>query len=355
MARGDYYDATVQAASRLRGNPDHKKSRETLRISYPLAVELIETDVKNKMAANDPMKWAHAVGSYERLNRLAEEINRSPGARRIVPNPKTYHAQISDARANAAKESYDLGVTEMMKGNRQDFRRAYRHFQNVQRFDPNYRDAIDMAREAKFQATVKVVTLPVEVDSRLNINAFDFQENLENWLSTKYKDQEFLEFYTPARFQLEGLPFADHDLIVRFSNIRPGRPTIKKAVQKLEKDSVVTGERTVRGVTVPIYETVKAEATTFTKQLEFVVNVMILVRDSRTEAQVSSQAFDAKYIWTSEWATVNGHELALTEAIKTLAGKKEETPPGAQKLFNDFCTENFPDISRRIERIYSSY
>ncbi len=44
--RGNYYEAVMQAIGRLRQNPDHKKSMETLRSSYPLAVEWLETDAK---------------------------------------------------------------------------------------------------------------------------------------------------------------------------------------------------------------------------------------------------------------------------------------------------------------------
>ena len=35
MERGDYYQSVISAVDRLRKNPDHKKSTETLQISYP--------------------------------------------------------------------------------------------------------------------------------------------------------------------------------------------------------------------------------------------------------------------------------------------------------------------------------
>lgn len=45
--RGNYYEAVLKSVSRLRKNPDHRKSKETLRKSYPLALQTLEKKVKN--------------------------------------------------------------------------------------------------------------------------------------------------------------------------------------------------------------------------------------------------------------------------------------------------------------------
>src|SRR4051794_10940921 len=51
---GDYYDAVLQSIKRLRQKPDHQKSAETLKNSYPLAVEYLEGQANNEIAANSP-------------------------------------------------------------------------------------------------------------------------------------------------------------------------------------------------------------------------------------------------------------------------------------------------------------
>ena len=48
--QGDYYEAVLAAVQRLRGKPDHKKSREVLKLSYQLAVDYLETDDANKLS-----------------------------------------------------------------------------------------------------------------------------------------------------------------------------------------------------------------------------------------------------------------------------------------------------------------
>jgi hypothetical protein len=50
--RGDYYEAVMKSVTRLRQNPDHSKSQETLKNAYPLAVEFFETQAKNDIASN---------------------------------------------------------------------------------------------------------------------------------------------------------------------------------------------------------------------------------------------------------------------------------------------------------------
>ena len=49
---GDYYDAVLTAVQRLRQNPDHKKSKEVLGLSYQAAIDFLETDVQNQINSN---------------------------------------------------------------------------------------------------------------------------------------------------------------------------------------------------------------------------------------------------------------------------------------------------------------
>src|SRR5688500_8950084 len=83
--RGDYYNAVMKAVNRLRQNPDHGKSMEILKESYPLAVEYFETQAQNEIASNSNFKWKNAIQSYNQLNQLYEQIRQCPGCLRGVP------------------------------------------------------------------------------------------------------------------------------------------------------------------------------------------------------------------------------------------------------------------------------
>ena len=87
---GDYFDAVLLSVKRLRQKPDHEKSIETLKESYPLAVSYLEGQVNNTLAANAPYKWKSVIQSYKQIDRLYEEIRQCPACLKIIPNPKNY-------------------------------------------------------------------------------------------------------------------------------------------------------------------------------------------------------------------------------------------------------------------------
>src|SRR5690606_9120771 len=91
---GNYAEAVLKSVNRLRKNPDHKKSKETLRKSYPLAIENLERSASEKLASLSPTKYTDALRTYEDINYLGEEIRRSPGALSVIPNPKSYKAKV---------------------------------------------------------------------------------------------------------------------------------------------------------------------------------------------------------------------------------------------------------------------
>jgi hypothetical protein len=113
FVRGNYFDAVMTATNRLRRDQDHKKSVETLREAYPLAVSFYEDQAKAALASNAPFKWSNVVNAYTTINVMYDEIRRSPGALRVIPNPVNYYDKLADAKQQAAAERYDAGVAAL--------------------------------------------------------------------------------------------------------------------------------------------------------------------------------------------------------------------------------------------------
>ena len=95
---GNYYEAVITSVNRLRKNDDHKKSVETLRQAYPMAVTFYEDRAKTSIASNAEFKWSAVVESYATINVMYEEIRRSPGALKVIPNPVNYYAKLDEAK-----------------------------------------------------------------------------------------------------------------------------------------------------------------------------------------------------------------------------------------------------------------
>src|SRR5690349_2249056 len=89
--RGDYYDAVLKAVNRIRKDPDHSKSRETLKNAYPLALQFFETQAQNEIASNTSFRWKNVIGYYNTINNMYEQIRQCPGCLQVVSNPKNYY------------------------------------------------------------------------------------------------------------------------------------------------------------------------------------------------------------------------------------------------------------------------
>ena len=117
LERGDYYEAVIKSVNRLKNNPDHKKSKETLRHAYPLAVESLTEKAEFGISSNSNEKWINAVDQYKKLYTLYNLIKETPGARYVIPDAKSYFTVLSEAKNNAAEESYTDGVKYLNKNN----------------------------------------------------------------------------------------------------------------------------------------------------------------------------------------------------------------------------------------------
>src|SRR5690606_2190467 len=132
---GNYYTAVVQAVERLRKNPDHKKSAEILRESYPMAVRYYTLQIDNVRNSSERFKNGMIYDYYRDLNSLYENILRSPGALKVIPNPQNYTREAEQYRRQAAEERYQAGLASLAMGTRLDAIDAYYHFLKADEYE----------------------------------------------------------------------------------------------------------------------------------------------------------------------------------------------------------------------------
>lgn len=312
--KGDYYEAVLTAVQRLRQKPDHKKSREVLRLSYPLAIEFLESSVENELASNANFKYSASVKNYERINRLYEEIRTSPGALKIIPKPVNKYNELNDVKAKAAEETYEAGIQALMKNTREDAKRAFFLFTDANNYSPGYREAIEMIEQARFNATLKVVVQP-------------FIQNYSDWnfepLVFGYNANQFVKFYTPQQATEENLrDKIDQYIRVEVNGYSEGKPVITKKMETYT-DSVKTGEKTVNGKKVPMLSKVTAKLTTQTKQVTGQGTITLIIKDAKNGVEIRNSQIVEEVSWNDSWASYTGDARALSEGNKKLAAKKE--------------------------------
>lgn len=314
--QGDYYQAVLDAVQRLRGKPDHKKSREVLKLSYALAVEYLESDAKNQIESNANFKYRTAVENYQKINRMYDEIRTSPGAMRIIPKPVSKFNELTAVKEKAAEETYEAGIQAMLKNTREDAKQAYYLFNEAHNYVPGYREAIEMQEQSKFNATLKVVVQP----SLLSYGDWNFEPVVFG-----YNSNIFVKFYTPNQAQDANLPKIDQYVKVIVNGYQEGRPAVTNKVETFT-DSVKTGERTVKDQKIPIYSKVTATLTTYTKRITGKGSINLIITNGENQMDIRNAEIVGEETWSDSWASYKGDIRALPDGAKKLCEKREPFP-----------------------------
>jgi hypothetical protein len=353
--RGNYYEAVMKSVQRLRKDTDNSKSQETLKNAYPLAVEFFETQANNEIASNSNFKWKNAIQSYNAINQMYEEIRQCPACMKVVKNPINHYAEIGPLKEKAADESYKAGIDALMKGNRNDARRAYLNFVDAQNFVPGYKDVVEYLDKSKFEATLKVVVEQIPVPARYNLSGGFFQDKIEEYLHTNYPDQGFVKFYTPEEAKRVNLTVVDQILKIQFDDFSVGNSVLKEKEETVTKDSVKVGEVKVDGKTIPAYNTVKAKLTTYRKEVISNGLLSMIVVDGKTNGVLSHRKFNGEYVWVSQWAKFNGDDRALSEKQLAMCKQRETQPPVHQDLFLEFTKPIYNQLIPALRGFYQTY
>ena len=238
--RGNYYEAVITSVNRLRKNNDHKKSVETLRQAYPMAVAFYEDRAKTSLASAERFKWSEVVKSYTYINTMYDEIKRCPGALAVVPNPVNYFSKLQEARQNAAEEHYAAGILALQGSTRENAKQAYHYFKTTNEYVTGYKEVNDYMAAALAAATVKIVVEPIPVHSKsVGVSAEFFNDKISEFVHST-PISEFVKFYTRAEAQKMKLN-PDHIIQLQFDDFTVGQIYKHEKEIQLTKDSVVMG------------------------------------------------------------------------------------------------------------------
>jgi hypothetical protein len=356
LDRGEYYESVLKSIARLRKNSDHKKSVASLKASYPLALEWLEDEAQQQLTTNANFKWKRALASYQKINNMYEQIRKSPGAKRVITNPKNYYAKIKELKKNAAKESYNAAIGLMINNNREDAKRAYRLFREANQFVPGYEEVNDMIAESKFNATLKVIIEQIPVPTRYKLSANFFQDKVEEYLRSGKGSGDFVRFYTPEEARNEQLANADQILKIQFDDFVVGQEFTRSDTETIEKDSVEVGSVTIAdGTKKPVLGTVKAKITTYRKEIKSQGRVSMQVFDANSDGILKHEKFSGTYIWKSNWGSYNGDSRALTKAQLKTCERKEGYPPPNQDMFVNFTRPIYNQLTAKIRDYYRNF
>ncbi len=354
LERGNYYEAVVKAVERLRKNPDNKKSRETLKLAYPLALDYYKTELANVSASNRKFKWGETVKIYETINRMGDEIRRSPGALKVIRNPDRYASKLTEAKKFAAEESYAEGMRLINEFDRNASKDAFYRFKDADRYVPNFKDTRAKMNEAREYATLKVVIEQIPVRGRYSLSADFFQDQVEGFLRTGIRN-EFVRFFTPQEADQYRLDDVDQIISLYFDDFVVGQVAYSKETKEYTRDSVVVGEVVVDGAKQDVYGTVSADLTVNRAEVLSQGLLAMRIMDAGSNAVVVSDKFPGSFTWFVEWGSFNGDDRALSRDQLRLCRLQFTPPPSNQDMFIEFTRPIYSQLTSRLQRFYKRY
>lgn len=362
LERGNYLDAVMTAISRLRQNPDSKKAQATLADAYPNFIDYNQDQINRLKGSGDPFKWERVLGLYSEMNRVYDEIQRAPAAKRVIVSPGNYLSQYEDARIKAAEARYTLGERDMALARQYDrpaAKRAYEHYEKADELYPGFRDAQYKMREARELAIVRVIVEPIPMPSRsLDVSNEFFQNQMLEYLRNT-RISPFVEFYSVQEGRSRNI---QPNQVVRmaFDDFIVGQTYIQETVEDRTRDSVVIGKVKVmengKEVEKDVYGTVKAKVHVFRKALDSSGQLDFQIMEPRTQTVVTQRKFTGAYTWFDFWGFFNGDERALTaEDRQRLRNSREIMPPPPQALFVEFTKPIYSGVTQYIQDFYRNY
>lgn len=341
--KGDYYGAVVKAVNRLKQKPDHSKSKETLKNSYPLALQTLEQDAQNMLASNELFKSRNTIKIYNQINELYETVKSSPAALSVIKNPKNYYPEIAPLKEKASEELYGAGITSMLKATRKDSREAYFYFRECEDYTPRYKEALEMMTQSEKDGTLNVM----------------YEESIYNsWTSSgnfiNQLDQlQFIDFMNKnvALSQLDKK--FDLNMLVSIQNYKEGNPSVSRKEYEIT-DSVKVGEKVIKNVKVPVYQKIKGKYIENKITVESEGTVSIVIVDTKTGNKVFSEDFKGTGTWRDSWGTCSGDQRVFSKAQKDACSKS--TPkPDSQSLRKQAIEDLDKQVYSRLSGFLKNY
>ncbi|HEY0896274.1 MAG TPA: hypothetical protein VGE15_06965 [Sphingobacteriaceae bacterium] len=416
MQQGNYDEAFYKAVNRLRSNGNHKKSREILSVTYPLAQKWHLERIRNLELTYERFKWEDISREYETLNQMYDELMRCPACLQNVVQPARYTSVYESAKLRAASERYEAGLAALekaRKGDREEGKQAFQHFSVTNSLVKSYKDTEERLKDAEFYSTIHVVVEPIPMHSRALKLSNEFFDNKINEFLLSAPVNRFVKFYTAPEAKKMGLSRPDQIIQLAFDDFVVGQTYIHEKESDLIRDSIVlatyevdvpVGNRTAEGkVTIchkspvngqtetlavgeadlklhldhgdklgscngstatrpgtsketrKVYGKAKATTHIFTKTLESKGLLDFRILDGQTRRVLSQEKFPGVYLWQTQWGYFNGDERALDGTLLRIMKSKEVPPPAPQELFLEFTQPIYQQLTAKIRQFYKNY
>jgi len=358
LQSGNYYDAIMQATERLGNDPNNKKATKVVSEGYPMAIAFYQEEIDRILTGNDPFRWKQTLDIMEKVNRMSDQIRRIPAARQLVTQPKNYTSEMIEVKNRAAEEMYQAGLLELSENNREAAKQAYFHFQNTNELIRGYKDVARKLTESKDAATLKVVVEQIPVNGKFEYSAQFFYERVFGMLNDKFRENDFVNFYSPEEAKKADLKFPDMVLQMGFWDFFIDRPQhfeeeheLTKQIEEkytvsAGKDSTVTKTRMV---------TKKGKIKIVTDRVASGGLLEIKTIDYQSNKVLFADKIPGQFQWENKYAIFVGDKQVLDNNQLQMVANKVAMPPAAQDMFVLFTKPIYDQLSHKLNKYFKQY
>ncbi len=149
-----------EAISKLTQKGNDESSQKSFTSFYAEAVLLHQNKITAYRNSEQPDRWEKSMNEYAYLNKLADAVNASPVASKLVKTNR-YDEQYAEAKQRAAEAYYDRATTLLTQNDRDASREAYDLLKRTNELAPGYKDSRKLMDIAYNQSVLTVVVNPV--------------------------------------------------------------------------------------------------------------------------------------------------------------------------------------------------
>lgn len=380
LERGDYLSAALNAARSLSHDPKNYKALDLLQKSFPLAREAMEAESANALASGQARRWERVAAAWEAMHAVNDAIQRLPplykkGSKApVIFNLAYNQGLLAQAKAEAAENRYQEGLSLARVGDRVSYREAYESFRLSMDYQPGYKDAAKRAEDARALGSDRIAVIPFVAAAGLSdplngsgllYDAFlsqlvagaarkTFLQVVERGrVEALLNEREFIvSELMDGRLKPTATGFYGANIIVfgQLLSISYTYPTITSAAEFFEAivDEPIPGAVPVNGV-VPTQKALKRVLVNrFTKTSSLAVTLAYRAVNAENSVIVDADTRSLSAADEHVWAVYLGDKEALPPGYLSLVQATEREILGPQELLPGLCAALGGQLASRL-------
>ncbi len=352
LEKGDYYSAMFKAVSRLESSPNNKNATEVLQDGYQKALDWSQNELDEILSGSNTFKWEEAINIMTQVNSLADRINNTPAARKVIRNPKIYTSELDLALDKATEERYNAGLYHLKAHTRDAARIAYNHFLKADQFTPGYKDVARQLEISKKLATVTVILETIPLNAiKYKLSSEFFYDQIYGYLNNRFPKESFVNFYSPDEAEKAKLSQPDFVVRIEFYDFSVGNTEHTEVEEIVKRKVEIPATDSTRAKQIR-YE---AKLKTYTDKVisEGAVNLKII--DFKENKVVRKRQIPGSFVWINDYAIYVGDFEALDSKQVELTKRKALPLPPKQDLFVEFTKPIYDQLTQNIRSFFSNY